>query len=116
MVWRFASDAPGGFLAFSRIGGPGGLSEIVVIVNPGGGGAFTLPKLAIGDRVPGRKYVNALSPQQVATTAMDGSTPVIVFPANFSVPGGSTAVFVHQDAVVAVDSSSGRDGPLTCRH
>ena len=120
IVWRDASDALGGFLAFSRIGLGG--QEIVVIVNPGGdsdSGLLSLGKLTVGDSVTGRRYVNALNPRQVATTDMDGSTPVLIFAQNFSIAAGTTAVFIHEqdlDAKAEPAVSSGSAGTtLTCR-
>ena len=71
VVWKDAEPANGGILAYSRVTE---ISEMVIIVNPGGTGTVDVQQYNIDstiNKVSGQKYVNVFAPSQVAYTTYD---------------------------------------------
>ena len=117
MVWHYASDASGGWMAFSRNarehGPAAGAAEVVVLVNPGAGGWAKIDTVGVsGGYSPseaGLLFANVFDVEQVGTLTFPtgGSQPYLALPSGFAVAPGSTAVFVRRDALRPWDSDLG---------
>lgn len=117
MVWHYASDASGGWMAFSRNarehGPAAGAAEVVVLVNPGAGGWAKIDTVGVsggyGPSEAGLLFANVFDVEQVGTLTFPtgGSQPYLALPSGFAVAPGSTAVFVRRDALRPWDSDLG---------
>jgi glycosidase len=117
MVWHYASDAPGGWMAFARNAqahGPSvGAAEAVALVNPGAGGWAKVETVGVsGGYNPsqaGLVFANVFDTAQVGTLTFPptGGDPYLALPSGFAVAPGSTAVFIPRDRLQPWDNDLG---------
>jgi len=99
-VWHEAMSMPCGFMAYSRVLPEQAATEVIVLINSGGGGDIAWNMLPLNDtieRSDGDWYVNVMNTSQRAQVQISQDGVWHLTWNGTSIPAGSSMVFVPED-------------------